>query len=784
MLDDFATYYAGLGMSHHHIQEIEDMRKSAPVRVVGHRALSAFRVEFSSRINSATRKLESRSCEFLHALELELDPDVLAYWCQVPIRNVQRGIHISAVTADFMVFRRRGIELIECKPEESIRKLSANRPEEWIQSDLGWIRPHVSNALNASTCATYRVWCPPDPYPIYLANLELLYDKLRPIADQEQRRLQTLRKSLASQPLSIAHAQSLIVGLTLESILAFLAAREVHGLVRSRSLDQLDDFILYATRQQAEHIDFVSLGELRSGRTINSWSGLLSASTRDYERGLQRLHRVRRMQAGHEPVTRGYAALVRAVEKSERDGTSPLAACLTAYSNCGRRGDRLTTAQRGELNRAVSQYCTARDPARTQLQSYARMRDRCLELGIRSPSRTTLSKEIKKISCETRAYRTGGHRAFHAARRATEPYHRSLSAIAFGTTVHVDSSKFDTRCLVPVGLSEEQLCPTLYVAVDQSSGIPLGRSLVFGSSCRDALAILVRDVLSRQRFLPRYWFADGGSEYTSHWFSEFCLAYGLTRLQPPAGGARFNSLAENTIGRTSSQLARFLKGSTFPDRQGRRVDGRFKSYKNAKHVFRTLVTLVDDLLFGDFARTPHNPLLPGSPQERMEESLDVFGESGVHTPYDDTFLFLTSIPIKNRIKVDPVRGIRYEGRTYSGDRLLHLITQEKASQYRRDCADPSVMYVKFKHECVKAQSQDYLRIQSAHPADRLFTTSVRALVAAENRALSLESTICRNRKIDLANASADATRHVAPTCEDANSSAPTHNITDWLGGSS
>src|SRR6185312_9433520 len=322
-----------------------------------------------------------------------------------------------------------------------------------------------------------------------------------------------------------------------------------------------------------------------------------------------------------------------------------LEACLTRYANAGRRVGQLTEDQESEIRAAIARY---RSDAliRTKVQAHDNLVIACNQKGIRPPSRPTFNARLRQSSELKRAYTVGGYRAYHAAECVSDPGDRTLRCSVPGLMVHIDSTKFDLRCspdfLAALGFD----CPTLYVAMDSATGMPLGYAVLFGPACRNALAVLIRDIFHRQGFLPRYWIADGGSEYIGPWFAAACSFLGATRIQPSPGTPRRNSLAENALGRINSELAHRFLGSTAPDQKGRSVTSRQKSYATACLAYSTIMEHLEKYLFDD---VPETPLLSTrfSPLERNEELTSLYGNAGVARVENlDEFLIATSVPLE------------------------------------------------------------------------------------------------------------------------------------------
>ena len=301
--------------------------------------------------------------------------------------------------------------------------------------------------------------------------------------------------------------------------------------------------------------------------------------------------------------------------------------------------------------------------------------------------------------------------------------------------------------------------------MDSATGRILGRAILFGPSCRNALAVLIRDVFYRQGYLPRYWIADGGSEYIGPWFGNFCSLTGATRIQPPPGASRKNSHAENALGRINAELAHRFLGSTAPDKQGRSVTSRQKSYSTACHNYATVVEHLDKYLFEDMPEVPHG-VSRGNCIEKTELLEDIFGNSGtVKITNMDDFLIATSVPVDRDIQVDRSRGIRYLQRTYASAELMRLIQSNRVLEMRLDCINPRRMYVRFPGKWVLAVASDHQIAAGRSDLATLFEAMTDYKVRSENSAIRKAKRIERTKRIQQANEDAGATSHLKDLSE-------------------
>ena len=100
--------------------------------------------------------------------------------------------------------------------------------------------------------------------------------------------------------------------------------------------DQPDRFSIFASKDQAREADAKLLAELQENvsQPVIS-SPLLLASSTDYEHGVKRLERVRRILTGEERPSRRYICLVKKVIAAENQKKSALEICLTSHEKSG-----------------------------------------------------------------------------------------------------------------------------------------------------------------------------------------------------------------------------------------------------------------------------------------------------------------------------------------------------------------------------------------------------------------------------------------------------------------
>jgi len=716
----FHAYYEEHGIAPEQRRLLEEIRTGCPAREVGGGSGNTL-MRLFSQINAEARTLESTTCEGVLALEMELQSSIFAYFCQprihgVPhVRNGRR--HVGAATLDLLVYGELGPRIIECKPADKLSKLVESAPEQWARTAESFTNL-AHQAWSRENGIAVDLWTPPKPPGIYLSNLQLLYAvRHEPIAAHQAHRVHRLLVALTDRPMTIDEALRRFKGLSLRTIWQLIATAAVHGPTRTRPIDAATSFVLFAESERARALDRSDFEFLETNLNgiADVASPLILATTVDYARARARLERVVAIEAGTEPSTRRMTSLVKRVRVARANGTPPLEVCLTSYATSGNRTPRLSPSQEAVIAKVISdRWMTGEVQTKTDL--YTEVDIACKQAGLGRPARSTVDARLKLNSMSKRAMAIGGRKAYHAAKDPSDPSVSTVPASHPWMLVHIDSTKWDQRLDPGVLANMPFECPTLYVAID-GIGRVLARAIPFGPSCRDHLGLLFRNMVKRHGRVPLFVMADGGSEYLA-WLHELLDFFGIGRHKPPTANPTTNSEVENAFKQLNFELAHKLPGSTLPDRKGRSVDNRFKSYNNAKMAYVEMVKLVDAHLF-DMNEKPRAHQ-PGGPNERAAFSGERVGLLGKAVEWNDEFLFMTSAPIKRDLKPIGTTGMRYEGRTYRGEQLSALLATQKPVQCRRDCADPTLMWVKFKGVIVRARSRDTLATQFTDDLELLF----------------------------------------------------------------
>jgi len=323
----------------------------------------------------------------------------------------------------------------------------------------------------------------------------------------------------------------------------------------------------------------------------------------------------------------------------------------------------------------------------------------------------------------------------------------------------VDSSDLDVRCAPNLIHCFPASKAKFYIGIDGATGYPMAHALVFGSARTDALALLMREYVKRQGFLPKLIHLDRGPENTSRWLQDFCHGEISLRFSPTAGSA-WNGIAENAIKQVNEQVAQRFPGSTRPDQMGRKVDGRFKSRNNARTDFVRVHEEFLKFVYHDL------PMTPGpddtTPAEKRVEALAAYGAVGTPCEWDDGFLIRTAIKVETKKRIDRQRGVRTADGWFTSDELLQELRTEDASEVRSDCCDPSVIYVKVRGSWFKAFHNKVQSDALLSDQERLFHLLWAPSLRSKSAKRKEEVARARHSRRVQAQAARPATEHLAP----------------------
>jgi putative transposase len=757
--------YKAMSLTPGQEDELESMIRQSPNRKVGEAALNNVRAALQSKKNGATRIVESHTCELAFAYELELDPTVLGYYTQVPCAGVKRvrndRQYVHAANLDFLVFRADSIHLVECKYESWLEKTLLKDPEsDFRKSSLGWT--HAPFAERAQELGIqFHVWMQRTPMGLYVQNLEAcaaLVGEL--LTRHELAACKRAKRLLREYPYTVETLSAAFPHFTERTALWMIANGYAFGLMRSATPVEREGFVLFAHRAHAEAADAALYAQMKSDFDQPKIEDeILNARTTDLVHAERRLSRLEEIAKRPQLATERMTQLAKAVASKVADGMSAFAACLTNFGNCGKNTPSpLSEAQHKGIAEALVAWNKGKTNSVGEL--WLDLNKWCGKNGARTPCKSTLANYVAQQDPRVRALARGGFRNFHAVRPRTGGDKRALPPLAYGFLLIIDSSGFDARCapnLLTLFPAEK---PRFYLGLDGATGEGMAHAFMFGAARTDGMALLIREYVHRHGFLPRVIQVDRGTENTSNWLKEFCRAKGITLRHTPTGGSQYNGAAENAIKQVNTQIAHRVAGSSEPDMAGRKVDGRFKSRKTARHTFVELLKEFIAYVYCDIPKTPDSEGI--TPEEKREEILATMGCLGRPCTFDDALLIHTSIRIDHKANASEKSGVRTGIGYFTSEELQRVLRDERVDEVRTDCADPSVLWVKVGTGWWKAFHRTSQVMATLSAARRLFELLFKPYAQRQWRTGRTEVAVARHDRQSLAFEANEANSHLAP----------------------
>lgn len=784
--DERLAIYKNASIPRENWAELERIIQDAPARDVGAGALNNVVGGFYSTKSLDIRSFESHTVERLHLYHLELDPNVVAYRTQARLHNVEgtdsRGHRRTwPITVDMIVLRTDSVTIVECKSRSWLEKEARKPNSKWSCIEGRWTcTSHESWA--AGRGLRFEVVARDEMCGVELQNLEFIYAMSRQTTTSRDETIMCHAKHiLASGPKTVIELCTHVPGFNNRHTGIMLARRYAHGMLRSQSISLEDSFLLFDDAHHASEADRIVFNETAASfRPINISRPILTATKVDVEIGRARLQRIEDMQSGRSPGNDRTRRLERRMLIGVSQGLTKEEALLGGTHRCGNRGAKLDPAQIDAIHSTIRKHWETGaiidlDELHFELQRECALRE------TQTPSKTTLRLAARAVDTKKRALALGGLRAYQCNKNITPPDRASLPPIAYGHTLHIDSSVLDNRSAPNVITQFPAEKARFYIGVDGATSKPMGHALLFGPARTDGLAILMREYVLRNGFLPSLIIVDRGTENRSKWFRNFCKEAGITWMYAPTAGSSYNGLAENAIGRVNSQVAHKLPGSSKPDQKGRAVDGKFKSRKTAQIAFERIAEEFRTYVFEDMPNTPNEDnITPNA----MAEELQRFGEfAGTPALLDSAYFILTSVPTNTTPKIEGGYIRTGYGKFSSAEFQAGSANARRVSELRMDCIDPSVMYARVENTWYQIFNRAVLHLRQLSDTQRLWRMLSRPQDSAEARATRKDIKEKRHQRHQEMMEGAAAHKGVAPGAEapptNQNADPPLNQLFSW-----
>lgn len=693
---------------------VDRTRQGDPSRLVSSRLVRNTPVRFASRRMGQVIQAES-ALESMFVRECEYDrTDVLEYYDQPPsvplvIIN-RRGRHQSiGYTPDYLVLRRSGPCVIECKSSDAVAELLQKRSHDWVRTEQG-VSYVPAFKYFAVMGLVHSIWIPDERSALRASNLDLLLATRHAVLPGNGAALRTrLCTYFAATP--IASLRQVVEVLKLPSAMMVLRGIDegwLYAPLDQFSLSRPDDALISLNAEQ------FALGSeaLRMWRT--SYDG--TATTQNVPsaaRAAEMLNRVRMLQ-GEVPATKSSRTLRR--YRAALKAASGNVRTLIPKARCGNRMPRITEAHTGVLDQSIAQHyanATAVSCKTSHVQYQLDFEEK-QDAGVIKQDELALSlrsyrERLRKLNPEELARFRGGPRAANAA---AEPVDRDRIVACPQRPfeiAHADHYLGDRSLLLRLsGGRRWSRRPWVSVLRDGTSEV-LAMAIGFRTPSRVALSELLRDCVRRHQRLPEMIVSDCGSDFKSVFYETTLAFYGVHKKDRPTAAPRFGGELERLFGTLKTSVLWGRRGSTRNDARGRAVSASHRSNRLAEQDLVDFYHELDEAIFGQL-----NLHLRGersnSPDSLAAAGLAIYPMSGIEVAYDFDFMVATSIDAPEKeYRVDRARGINAYGRWYWHPQLARL--HERRVEVRIDPWDEHQVYANCYGAWVICRSRGPLRYE-------------------------------------------------------------------------
>ncbi|CAD1796078.1 hypothetical protein CPBF426_10620 [Xanthomonas arboricola pv. juglandis] len=688
---EFRKYAKRLCLSQLAIDYVSQARSSNPARRVESNGRHNTVWRYPSAKMGTTVALES-SEEFILAIQLEFDTDVLEYWEQPPnialvIRDKKGHRRRCAYVPDFLVVRRNEVQVVQVKPADQCERLSHEHPHRWTWSG-GVAHDTAASEHFSEIGLPHLVYSSGQEHKVRADNCRLMLHVREAAVDPEgARRLSKALAALsASKVLSIGQ---LMLDADIATATPIARLVEQGGLFTDLDRWRLSvpDECLISRSKDAIEAHVSALAALATGS-----QALTQLSSLELKEAHHRLLILRgEIQSHH-----SHRSVRRWRRKLQTSNGDPLG-LRPHHRSKGNRTPRLSDDEEVLLlsslrEHYLSKLCVSRMAAYGQylVDHQGAVARGTLAQSSMAVSYVTYAARSRCLPAEDLAAARSGGRAAAAAAQPVAPVSRYLSPVRAFERAHVDHYLCDIHVLVADGAKRHTRRPQLTAMRDEATGSVLAVSLSFKAPSRHSCLAVVRDCVRRHGRLPETIVVDNGAEFHSEYFEVVLARLGVAIQRRPPGRPRYGGTIEGWF----HSLKAFLSsqhGNTNND--GRRRSA-VATHKGRSHAAWTLVdayNAIDRFVFELFNSSTARCDVD-SRSTKSTNALSLFPESGVLTSFDFDFLALTAMPLKNLLKVDLARGIRHLGRWFTHPKLFEPKEHGKRLKVFEEPWDMNTLY--------------------------------------------------------------------------------------------
>ncbi|WP_067521937.1 Mu transposase C-terminal domain-containing protein [Endozoicomonas ascidiicola] len=317
----------------------------------------------------------------------------------------------------------------------------------------------------------------------------------------------------------------------------------------------------------------------------------------------------------------------------------------------------------------------------------------CKDEGVEPGSYSWMRRRIKTVSLSKRVRTRQGHKKANALMPITTSdgvieSRRGTRAFEY---LHVDHTQLDEFLKFP---NKKPAKPWLTVIVDLYSRSVLAIYLTMSSPSNNSVMMVVRELIKRHGRLPESFCVDGGAEFESVQFEQFCAYFSVTihsRKSNPRGG----SAVESVFKQLNEAVVHTLTGNSKLMKNPRQLSASVNPVLNALWDFQSLKQLLEDFFYGHYNKTEH-PAHKMIPDEVLEDSFIRHGERDYRkVGADDENLRIMMLPHdgnKRTRVIQPVKGVVRKGLYYGHELFSSADWLGKEVELRIDPEDDSYVY--------------------------------------------------------------------------------------------
>lgn len=730
--EELNLYFDSHQLSHTARTYIEHVRNSPPSRRIGDGATKNVCTWFSSQKMGFSLGVESATVEGAYLLDCEYDHAVLEIWEQPEPINIRKTIkggkkRNDSYTPDFLVLHKDGPLIVETKPESEAVALVARNPDDWAQTANGFDYHPAFSAFDALGLRFKVVAL--NANVVRQANISLMLQarETMPRVDAEilARCKKLLRKSAA---LTLTELSRQLQLEDYTSLIALIAHRRLFASINEELLSQPSSSYISLTDEIAEVLRATRSSNAAKFPSSSTESvAITSAPTeRDAKHSLDRLERIH--SGENSRSVRRWKLLV---VKGEAEGKTPFESLLPKLSNSGNKRRRINAAVKEYLVEFLNEHwkTIARLKITKAHRSY-RVRAETVHPGHPPVSRQTFQHYVQLLDPVSTARARGGNRLANSVQAPSPAKSRFIrKAVAFNYA-HIDHALSKVYVVIGETLGKKYVVKLwVTLMIDVATGTVLGRYVSLLPPSRIACAMVMRDCIRRFGRLPKAIMVDRGADFVSVYFRALLASLRINLHLRPSGHPRFGSEVERFFQEAADDWWSTRKGNEVTRFASRKLSAGSTASANAQLTPADFIEELDRYLLIRDSKVDEDSAESAS--ARFIADVKRFPFVGVTATLDQALMVQTAVDAAD-YKIDPARGIHYNGRHYYHPALAFCELKKVRTEVRKEPENPFIIYAKANKEWVTCTASGITEYEALNAAQKV----ERALIGGDGKKIT------------------------------------------------